>query len=292
MRRILVTGASGFLGWNLYQQRPADAEWLGTFHHHAVQFPGVSTFPIDLTIAEDVSALFREVKPDIVIHAAAISDANWCEQHPSASHKINVEASVHIANLCKQGGCRFVLVSSDLVFDGTDAPYLPEAIPNPVSLYGKQKASAEHQIRMIYPESTIARVPLMYGANGPASTNHLSNLLDKWRRGEAIALFTDEFRTPADGGSVARGLYLAHQFPGEVLHLGGPERISRFDFGLQVAASFGLPIDQLKPLKQADLQLPAPRPQDVSLDSSLAFAKGYRPGPIVKTLLGLAANWV
>lgn len=287
-----MTGASGFLGWNLYKQRPPNVEWLGTYGHNKIQLPGVELFHLNLLKEKDIYALLNQLKPDVVIHTAAISDAHWCETHPEQSEAINVVGSIMLAKACAEQEAQMVFVSTDLVFDGANPPYKRSDSPNPLSLYGKQKAKAEKEIRQVNPKATIARVPLMFGANGPTSNNMLSGMIDKWKAGETLQLFTDEYRTPADGRSVAQGLYMAAAHPGTILHLGGSERVSRYDFGLRVADTFGLPKWQLKPLLQSELTLPAPRPKDVSLNSSASITLGYTPTPIVKSLLALAANWV
>ncbi|HAX78559.1 MAG TPA: NAD(P)-dependent oxidoreductase, partial [Cyanobacteria bacterium UBA11372] len=95
--------------------------------------------------------------------------------------------------------------------------------------------------------------------------------------GKELSLFTDQFRTPASGKTAASGLLLALEKVEGILHLGGKERVSRYEFGRLMAEVFELPQDKLKACLQEDVPMPAPRPNDVSLNSEKAFALGYQP---------------
>jgi dTDP-4-dehydrorhamnose reductase len=104
------------------------------------------------------------------------------------------------------------------------------------------------------------------------------------KSGADLNLFTDEFRTPLSGGDAAEGLMLALDRLPDVIHLGGPLRISRFEFGKLLAEVINLPDINLKPCRQADLKMAAPRPADVSLDSTLANSMGFKPDNLPEAL--------
>jgi dTDP-4-dehydrorhamnose reductase len=201
---------------------------------------------------------------------------------------VNVTATQALAELCAEKGVPFVFTSTDLVFDGKKGLYIETDTVNPISTYGEQKVEAENIIRKIYPEAAICRMPLMVGATGGNKQGYLQNFLAKAGKGEAMKLFTEEFRTPLGGGSAARGLLHAiGNFKG-TYHLGGKERMSRFDLGEKIATAFGIPKDGLTPLKQAEVKMPAPRPPDVSFDSGKAYAAGFKPLLILDELQELA----
>ncbi|MGB5633366.1 MAG: sugar nucleotide-binding protein, partial [Waterburya sp.] len=108
------------------------------------------------------------------------------------------------------------------------------------------------------------------------------------KAGQEINLFTDEFRTPASATTASQGLLLAIEKPVRgILHLGGKDRISRYDFGLLLADILQLPTDLIKPGKQADIVMGAPRSPDTSLDSTKAFALGYQPLSLREELINL-----
>jgi dTDP-4-dehydrorhamnose reductase len=165
------------------------------------------------------------------------------------------------------------------VFDGHHAPYRETDPVAPINLYGEHKVMAEAGMRSRCPQTTICRLPLMYGTS-PYAPSFLQGFLQKLQAGEPLQLFTDEFRTPASGLSVARGILLALGSGVEYLHLGGPERLSRYAFGQLLVEILGLPETLLQPCLQADVHMPAARPGDVALDSTLAFGLGYHPSAI------------
>jgi dTDP-4-dehydrorhamnose reductase len=239
---------------------------------------------VNLTLFGDLKRLFREVAPDAVIHTAAMADPNLCQQQRSPSHRINTQVPINIAGLCSDLGIPCLFTSSDLVFDGQNPPYSEEDVPSPISFYGEQKALAEVGMKDQYPLTVICRMPLMFGNPGPVAQNFIQPLLRAIRSGESVRLFVDEFRTPVSGRDAARGLLTAlDNLPG-IIHLGGPERISRYEFGRLLSDTFGSPNARLTPCRQKDVKMPAPRPPDVSLDSSKAAALGFKPNPLKKEM--------
>jgi dTDP-4-dehydrorhamnose reductase len=279
MPTLLVTGISGFLGWHLGRHAQANWSVVGTYHHHLVQFPGMTCLPMDLQDPQAVNTLLAEVQPDAVIHAAAIARPNVCQENPELSQAINVTASCDLAGRCADAGIPFAFISTDLVFDGRHAPYREEDAVCPVNLYGEQKVAAEQGVLTRHPGAVVCRMPLMFG-DAPTAPSFLQGFLNTLREGRSLRLFTDEFRTPISGTSAAEGILLALEKAQGILHLGGKERLSRYEFGLIMAEVFQLDPDLIQPCRQADVPMSAPRPADVSMDSSLAFALGYTPTPV------------
>ncbi len=278
MKKLLVTGASGFLGWNLCHYAQTKWQVYGTYFSHEVKIPGVTLYKTDLKDFEVLERLFKDIKPDAVIHTAAASKPNFCQTNPHESLAINVTAAVNIARLCGENNIPCAFTSTDLVFDGKN-PFYKETDPVcPINYYGEQKATAEQKMREVYPAIAICRMPLMFGAPSPVAASFMQGMISNLKAGKEINLFTDEFRTPASASATSQGLLLAveKQVQG-ILHLGGKERISRYDFGLLLADIWQLPTDLIKSGKQSDVAAVAPRSPDTSLDSSKAFALGYQP---------------
>ncbi|MCE5241807.1 MAG: NAD(P)-dependent oxidoreductase [Syntrophobacteraceae bacterium] len=289
MKRLLLTGASGFLGYNIAQLAREDWEVHGVVLSHPVAIPGVRIVRADLAFRGELGRLFREIRPHAVIHTAAMPNANICQAHPDETSLINTRVPVEIAALCGDLGIDCVFTSTDLVFDGRNAPYGEDAPTSPVSVYGEQKVRAEEGMLECCPSALVCRMPLMFGDRGPASASFLQPMFEAVREGREIKLFVDEFRTPASGEDAARGILLALSSGGRgILHLGGPERISRYDFGLLLMEVFGVTGARLRACRQSDVPMAAPRPSDVSLDSSRAFRLGYRPDKIRDALERLA----
>ncbi len=288
LRRLLVTGGSGFLGWHVAQAARPLWDVTATFRTHAVDSPGVRQVQVDLTVSMELRHIFSSVHPDAVIHAAACSDINFCQTHQAETDRINRQAAVELAGLCANREIPFVFTSSDLVFDGERAPYREEDSVSPLNVYGEGKARAEREIFERWPRAIVCRLPPMFGPPAPGGSGFLGPMLEAIRSHVPLRLFVDEFRTPVSVRAAAEGLLLALEKAKGLLHLGGPDRISRFDFGRLLVEALGGPANLLVPVSQRDVPQKAPRPRDVSLDSSRARGLGFVHAPLREALTDLA----
>jgi len=286
--RLLVTGASGFLGWNLCPIAARTWEVFGVMRSHVIEIPGVTPVTADLTDISRVKQLFAEVRPNALVHLAALSQPNDCQKQPGLSRRMNVEAPSLLAGLCADAGIPMVFTSTDLVFDGEHAPYREDSQCAPVCLYGEHKVEAERAVLSQCERACVCRMPLMYGDPGPAAANFAWQMISAMREGRQVKLFADEYRTPAGGSAAAEGLLLMlSRNQRGIVHLGGRERVSRAEFGRIAARVMGVQADIVE-VRRSDVPMSAPRPADVSMDSSRAFALGYEPGTVEDQLRGLA----
>jgi dTDP-4-dehydrorhamnose reductase len=281
-KKLLITGGSGFLGWNLCRAAKESWEVFGTVFSHKTDIPGCRKVCVDITNYNALTKIFNEIKPDAVIHTAAESQPNYCQNNPYETYTINVQATISIAGLCADKNIPLAFTSSDLVFDGLNPPYSEKDPVSPVNTYGEQKVKAEIEIAKRYPRAAICRMPLMFGDPSPASNSFLQPILSNLKNGKQTTLFTDEYRTPASALTAAKGLLWAVDNFSGTIHLGGKERVSRFEFGIKVAEYCGFDKALIKPIFQKSISMPAPRSPDVSLDSSKAFKMGYSPLPLVE----------
>lgn len=290
MKKLLITGASGLLGWHLCQLAKQEWQVYGTYFSHYLEIPGVKMLKVNLTHFQELKSIFSQIQPAAVIHTAAQSQPNYCQLHPQESYIINVTTSCNIAGLCADYAIPCAFTSTDLVFDGLNPPYREKDIVCPINIYSEQKVQAEQGMLARYPLTTVCRMPLMFGRETPTAKSFIQPFIQILKQGKELSLFIDEFRTPVSATTAAKGLLLALEKTNNCIHLGGKERISRYEFGRLLVEVFQLPIEKLKSCRQEDVKMAAPRPTDVSLDSSQAFALGYQPLSIkaeLETLLNL-----
>ncbi len=277
MKKVLITGVSGFLGEMLLQTAPIETALSGIYHINSITAKNINLISLDLRDFPSLERFIQQIKPDAIIHTAALSKPNTCQQQPELSFTLNVHVSEYLATLAARYQIPLVFTSTDLVFDGKNAPYKEEDSLHPICVYGEHKALAEKNILSIHPQSIVARLPLMYGFS-----SRIPNFFTDWqirlKAGQSITAFSNEYRTAAYGLDVAKGIWLLlQQQQSGIWHLGGKERMSRLEFALQMASYLGCSKALVNAVQQKEVHMPAPRPEDVSLDSSKAFALGYSP---------------
>ncbi|MCI5082527.1 MAG: SDR family oxidoreductase [Saprospiraceae bacterium] len=282
MVKLFITGISGFLGTHLAKAEWKDYELYGSCFTQVSPLAGNRTQLIDLTHLSAVEAMLQREQPDAILHIAALSNPNFCEQQTAASYAMNVLASQHLAYLAKARNLPFLFTSTDLVFDGSQAPYSVDMQARPISIYGQHKLMAERAILECYPEATIARLPLLYATAGK---NFLANWITQLKMGQQVFAFEDEYRTALHVKDAVQGLQLLlKQGKSGIWHLGGPERMSRYEFAVKAAQALGLDTNLIIASRQKDVKMPAPRPADVSLDSSASYAIGFQPKQLLTHL--------
>jgi dTDP-4-dehydrorhamnose reductase len=267
--RILVTGASGQLGSYLLRElsrRGAEvAAWSGARRGDLF---GVPMRPVDLADADGVAGAFREARPAVVVHAGALARVADCHRDPSRAERVNTRGTAVLAELVAAAGARLVYVSTDLVFDGERGGYREDDPPAPLSVYGRSKAAAEGAVLAV-PVGAVVRVSLLFGPSFTGRTAFFGEQVAALRAGRTVTLFADERRTPLSLGVAARALLdvALSDFTG-LLHLGGPERMSRLEMGQRLAAFLGVDPSAIVAVKRDQVPAAEPRPRDTSLDSS------------------------
>jgi dTDP-4-dehydrorhamnose reductase len=266
--RILVTGASGQLGAyllrELQQQSDDVVAWSGS---RTGDLFGLPLHPVDLTDKDGLSAAFRSARPAVVLHTAALATVAHCYRDPAAARRINVEGSTHLAELAAQSKTRLVMVSTDLVFDGEQGWYREQDAPSPRSIYGQTKLAAEQAVHAA--GGVVVRVSLLFGPSLVGRPSFFVEQVAALRERRPCTLFEDEWRTPLGLAAAARGLLaVARSDYQGLLHLGGPERMSRLEMGRRLAAFLGSDPSVFAAGTRNSVPSTEPRPRDVSLNSS------------------------
>jgi len=252
---VWITGAAGLIGNYL----------VGTASQFAQEFKvvGLTRGDLDLTHFTAVRAAFMKERPRLIIHCAALSRSPACQENPSLARKLNVEATACLAELA--AAIPFVFFSSDLVFDGQQGNYDESARPNPLSVYAETKVAAE-QVVLANPNHTVVRISLNGGTSPTGDRGFNEEMRRAWQAGTTLKLFVDEFRCPMPASITARAIWdlVAQRKPG-LYHLGGSERLSRWQMGQIIAARWPQLSPRLQPASRKDY-VGAPRPPDTSLN--------------------------
>jgi dTDP-4-dehydrorhamnose reductase len=279
-KRLLMTGASGLVGGRVAKVLAEGHGFAVTAGQHQAAPPaGVPVHSLDVSSPDSIEAALQALRPDAVVHAAALAEADKCEADPARAFALNVAGPEAMAAACARRGIALVSFSTDLVFPGDKAPCSENDPPLPILTYGKTRLQGEQAVLAAYPAAAIARLALVsgrgYGPRGTA-TEWLAWALAARR---PLRLYTDQYRTPVDSDSVADAVALLVRSRARGLfHLGGPERISRYDLGMRVARVLGLPSDSIEAVRMADHVTGAVRPSDVGLDSARARTElGWTP---------------
>src|SRR5262245_39572022 len=219
--RAIITGAAGLIGQYLVKSAP---RWAPGW-----QVLGLTRDQLDLTDRAAVTSVFRHHNPDLIIHCAALSRTRDCERDPERAKRINVEATVTLSELARSS--RLIFLSSGEVFDGAASWYCESDEPNPINEYGRTKLEAERVV-LQNPAHTVVRIVLTAGTSDSGNRSFVENMSTAARAGNSVTLYADEFRCPLPAGVISRALLEVgeRENPGRY-HLGGSERLSRWEIG-------------------------------------------------------------
>lgn len=241
MSRLLITGASGYLGQRVAYFAQQTTIW-NKVYSQTWRNPPIAGEHVacDLADQAQLEALLEQIQPTAIIHTAAVTPAMGPAMTDQALWAVNVQASATLARWAAQHQARLVHVSSDAVWGGREAAYTESDVPAPINPYGASKAAGEAVVAALDPQTAIARTSLLYGQNplDPNTTMALAML-----RGERHGvLFTDELRCPVLVEDVALALIELAQKPNlyGIFHLVGPQILSRFELGQALLAWNGI----------------------------------------------------
>ncbi len=265
--RLFITGGSGLLGSKVAELALEKGyEVYSGYCNHRPEFGEPVRF--DLTDPDSIVRTIENVKPDVIIHSAALTDVDRCEKEKDLAYRINVEGTKAVAEVTKKLNSFLIYVSTDYVFDGRRGMYKEDDETNPVNYYGYTKLLGEKHCR----DFCIARTCVIYGAK-PASgkINFALWLIERLEKGENVRIVTDQYITPTLNTNLARMILDAVEKEAKsIFHLAGATRVSRFEFAQGIARTFGLDDNLIIPSKMSEINWIAARPKDSSLDTSKA----------------------
>ena len=266
MKKILITGNSGFLGSRLAYYLKDKYQLLLPSHAE-----------LNVSREEAVRAYMEEHRPDVVIHCAALSNTWYCEQHPEESHRVNVQGTVRIAKACKLTGAKLVYMSSDQVYNGTPllGPLKEEDVLQPVNVYGRHKQECEQRAGWNLPESVGLRLTWMYdlpSSTMKLNTNILVNLQKAFDEGSTVKAATNEYRGVTNVWDVVKNIEKAITLPGGVYNFGSGNTLNSLELYQKTACLMGLkePSAWIVP----DQERFSDQPRNLTMDCTLIQERG------------------
>lgn len=283
--KILLTGANGLLGQHLVKLL------LEKGYTVIATGKGLSRLPFDLsgqyryyeadiTDEMDMYAVMQNEKPDVVIHAAAMTQVDDCELHPEKCERVNVYGTANVAALAEEFARFLIYISTDFVFDGEQGDYREEDELKPVSWYGFTKMQAESIVQTSRIPWSIVRTCLVYGNILQGTRNNIiSWVKQNLEQQKPIRVVSDQWRTPTYVEDLAKGILLIieKQATG-IYHLSGSEKMTPYDIALHTADKFRLDKGLIEKVDAANFTQPGRRPPKTGFVIEKAKRElGYEP---------------
>ncbi len=269
--KVLITGATGLYGSKLTQMCIERG-----FEVYSCGIQQVSAFDncVKMNISDKpmVDKVFLNVNPDVVVHAAALTDVDKCETKKQLAWKINVEGTKNIVDASKKHGSFLVYISTDYVFNGTQGLYKETDTPEPINYYGETKLEAENLVETNLTDYCIERPSVIYGSRpATGNMNFVLWLIDELKEHKRLKIVDDQWNTPTLNTNLSEmTLEIVDRRLTGIFHLCGATRVNRLDFAKAIAKMFDLDLDLIDVVKSSDFTWSAKRPMDSSLDTTKA----------------------
>ena len=284
MKRILITGSNGLLGQKLVELLKQESSILTiatAVGKNRLPFQdGYEYHQMDITNPIEVTEVVGKLKPDVIIHTAAMTNVDQCEMEKDACWKLNVTAVEYLVEACQKNDVFFLHVSTDFIFDGKSGPYAEEAEPNPVSFYGWSKFAAEKVVISSDIKWAIARTVLVYGiAHDMSRSNIILWVKKSLEEARQIKVVTDQFRTPTLAEDLATGCFLiANKEEKGIFNISGKDFLTPYEMAMMAADFFALDKSLISPTDASSFTQPARRPPRTGFDLTKSRnVLGYEP---------------
>lgn len=262
--KVMIIGSEGMLGHDL-------VDVLSPLHE-------VVTTTIDTLDITDIDKTIKTVKknnPDVLIHAAAITDVDGSESNPDLAYKVNAIGTRNVAVACKEVGASMVYISTDYVFDGTNTtPYNEYDQTKPLGVYGKTKHTGETYVRDTLSKFYIVRTAWLYGYHGP---NFVTTMLNLAKNTKDISVVDDQVGSPTYTVDLANAIStIINRSSYGIYHFTNTGHCSWFEFATEIFKQAGVEVN-LKPVTTEEFPRPAPRPKYSVLNHYSWKMEGYPP---------------
>ncbi len=265
--RLLLTGASGLLGLNVALDACRAHEVIGVDRNTLSGTP-FSVIRADLLEPDAVDRILGQARPEAVIHCAALADVDLCERNPDLARSMNAEMPGRLAEACLRRRIQLVHVSTDAVFDGTKSGYYSESDPpSPMGVYALTKYEGEQAVQAVNPLAIVVRVNF-YGWSLGGKRSLAEFFVDNLTQGNVVSGFTDVTFCPMlanNLGVILLAMLRAHAHG--LFHVVGPEAMTKYQFGVEIARQFGLDERKIQPLSVDRSELSARRSHNLCLST-------------------------
>ena len=287
MIKVIITGGGGLLGQYLNLAASGKYDILTIYNSNPGNCLRFNFANTDLRDEDRFNKLFADFKPNIVIHSAAITNPiPKPDQNPKLYYDVNVKAAKNLAGLCEKFNSKLIYISTDLVYAGYRGSMLKEdAKLIPASLYAVTKLMGEVKIQETLENYIILRTSLLYGFGLNHSRCHFHNMFEDLKNKKPVKLFIDQFRTPISLNESARIIIeVANKdVSGEIINLGGLERVSRFELGEKLCDAAGFDKSLLRKIKMSEIS-ELPKVEDVSLNTDKLKSIGIKQKSIGQSI--------
>lgn len=288
--RILITGSNGLLGQKIVGQlAKASINFLATSKgvNRNPSCSDVNYHQMDISNALEIERVFSTFMPTHIIHTAAMTNVDHCEQQPDECNRINFEAVQLLFHAAQKINAHFQLLSTDFVFDGEKGNYKEEDQVNPLSLYAQSKVNAENYLLASNSLNwSIVRTIIVYGtANNLSRNNIIYWAKDALEKGQELSIIDDQFRAPTWANDLAWAcIRICELNKMGIYHISGPETFSIYEIVEKIAQFFNLPTNSLSKSSSLNLNQPAKRPPKTGFDLTKAKTElGYKPKTLEET---------
>ena len=268
MKRILITGGDGYFG-RRFRNRYA----------RSFDIRSTDKADLDITDTSGVRALMEDFKPEIVVHAAALLVTDFCEKNPDVCYKVNVQGALNVAESCRAIGARMVFLSTEQVFNGNTAPgpYSEEDVPQPNTVYGRNKLEAETRVAQIVPGLWTLRFAWTFGfpeRNLPLSPNLFWEVVRAAMRAEKLKEPVHERRSLMYIYDIIEQFDKVFDLPFGLYHVGSPNELNRYEIACEILRLIGAG-HRTQELIEPDSERYRDKPRDVRLDVSKISRFGF-----------------
>jgi len=253
LKKVLVTGALGQLGASL-QLNGFKTVKTDLFPHQTEE--NYSVF--DITKEDEVNRLLDDEKPDIIVHLAAMTNVDGCELNPEQARQINVQGTV---NLLNHFDGKFVLISTDYVFDGKNGPYGENDKVQPINVYGQTKLDAEIKVKECSNDWVNIRTNVVWNIGGNFKASFADWVVKELNNNRRIQIVNDQWNNPTWTVDLSMVIEKLIQFDAKgVYHYGSADIINRYKFACLIANVYGLDDSLIEPITTEELNQSAKRP--------------------------------